>query len=123
MNTLYTDLKLTSGDLEGTINGGLALVSDLDAIWQSVILRLTTTLGTNIFAPNYGTRLGRYVDEPLTDDLKEKIYTEVKTTILQDPRVKSISNIQVVQNNGFLIYLTIVAVTGGIKSGSVQIGG
>lgn len=123
MNTLYTDLKLTSGDLEGTINGGLALVSDLDDIWQSVILRLTTTLGTNIFAPNYGTRLGQYVDEPLTDDLKEKIYTEIKTTILQDPRVKSVSNIQVVQNNGFLISLTIVAVTGGIKSGSVQIGG
>lgn len=123
MNAVYTDLKLTSGDLEGTINGGLALVNDLDAIWQSVILRLTTTLGTNIFAPNYGTRLGQYVDEPLTDDLKEKIYIEVKTTILQDPRVKSVSNIQVVQNNGFLISLTIIAVTGGIKSGSVQIGG
>lgn len=123
MSTLVTDLKLNSGDLQHTINGGIALVSGIDSIWQSVILRLTTTLGTNIFAPNYGTRLGQYVDEPLMDDLKEKIYNEIKTTVLQDPRVKSVSNIQVVQNNGFIVSLTIVAVDGVIKSGSVQIGG
>ena len=122
------DIKLTRGDLGYTRAGDLALVGDVspeDNIWQAVVLRLTTILGTHLFAPNYGTRLGQYVDEPVTDDLESAIIAEAKTTILQDPRVASVSNMvmDASQNDQLSLSFSFTTISGQSKSGTVSIGG
>ncbi len=121
------DLKLANGDLGYTLNGDLDLVGQnepTDNVWQAVALRLTTALGTNLFADNYGTNSGQYVDEPLTADLQAKIKSEVETTILQDPRVSAVSNMTISQGTESLtLSFSITTVSGSTQSGTVQIGG
>ncbi len=125
--SIGVDVKLNSGDLGYTQSGDLDLVGHIeptDNIWQAVALRLTTTLGTYLFAPGYGTLLGQYIDEPITADLGGKIITEAQTTILQDTRVASVNNMQISQGSGNIsLSFTIVTVSGGTKSGTVPIGG
>lgn len=117
------DIKLNTGDLGYTMTGDLMIVEDLDNIWQVVTLRLTTTLGTYIFATDYGTKLGQFVDEPITTDLENEIMAEAKTTILQDSRITSVSNMQVTQDSGLTLSFSIKTINGSTKSGSVTIGG
>ena len=123
MDTAGTDIKLNTGDLGYTITGDLALIDGIDNVWQSITLRLTTILGTNLFAQNYGTKLGQYVDEPITDNLLSKMKTEIKNTILADKRVKTVSNLQVIQDKGLILSFTITTINGISKSGTVKVGG
>jgi len=122
-DSIGTELKLNNGDLAYTMDGNLMLVEGIDNIWQSVTLSLTTTKGTNVFNSKYGTLLGKYVDEPITELLESKIASEVETTVLQDPRVTKVSNINVTGNNGLTVSFSILTISGEAKSGSVTVGG
>ena len=121
------DIKLNSGDLGYTQSGDLDLVGQVnpaDNVWQAVALRLATTLATHLFASNYGTLMGQYVDEPITDDLQAQIEAEARKTILQDSRVASITSLTVTPGTGSItVAASIVTVSGDTVSGSVTIGG
>ena len=123
------DIKLNQGDLGYTVNGDLDLVGNVnpaDNVWQAVVLRLLTTLGTYIFENGYGTHARQYVDEPMTDDLKQKIRNETNTTGLSDPRVKKIVNLTVDDSStpgAYQISFGILTVGGYSASGSVVVGG
>jgi phage baseplate assembly protein W len=94
------DIKLNGNDLGVTQSGDLALIgqdNSADNVWQAVWLRLITTLGTYLFADEYGTQARQFIDEPITDKLLAALTTEASNTISQDPRVASISNLKVVQ--------------------------
>lgn len=95
------DIKLDNNDLGVDSNGDLALIgqdNSADNVWQAVWLRLLTTLGTYLFADNYGTKARQTVDEPITDKILASLKTQISTTISQDPRVASISKLTVTQN-------------------------
>lgn len=120
-----SDLKLNNGDLGYNAAGDLNIVSDIDNIWQGINLRLTTKLGNNMFAGNkYGTNLGDYVDEDITDSLKQKIIKEVKKSIIQDSRISSVANVKITSSTSKLIlYLTVILSNGVVTKGNVTIGG
>ncbi len=109
------DIKLDeTGDLAFTPSGDLDLVGNVqpaDNVWQATVLRLLTTLGTYLFESGYGTKLRQQVGQPITDMLTQQIKTQITTTVLSDPRVKSILNLNVTQTtdpDGYQIMLSIL---------------
>ena len=119
------DIRLRKGDLGYTQSGDLDLIGNIDPlenIWQAVCLRLTIKRGTYPFGNKYGSTLGNYVDESLTDELKNRIITEAKQTILEDSRVASVLSLSVTQGDTSLnLTFSITTVTGRTKSGTVTI--
>lgn len=116
------DLCLTSaavpGDLAVTPSGDLQLIGNaapLMDLWQATILRLITTLGTYLFASNYGTLARRFIDEPMTDSVQQQLQTEITNTVLSDPRIRAITTLQVTPSQsdpqGYRVKLGIVAVS------------
>lgn len=117
------DLKLNSGDLGYTNTGDLDITSGIDAIWQSISLRLQTSLGSNLFDSSYGGSIGNFVDEPITDDMKKLITSEANNIISQDERVQSVTNIIVENDNGISLTFGITTSDGNSKTGTVMMGG
>lgn len=117
-----SDIKLNNGDLSYSSSGDLLLVSDIDDVWQSTILRVNTILGTYVFDLTYGTKLGQYVDEPYTDGLESKISNEIKNTLQKDSRITAVNNVQVNLGSGINVYLAI-STPYGVKAGTIPIGG
>lgn len=127
-NYIGVDLRLTNGDLGYTNRGDLALIGDIEPInniWQATIIRLTTTLGTYLFANNYGTQAKQFVDEPITDSLKQRLKTEINKTILQDPRIKAMVNLTIDLSIPSVIQVSfgIISITGASKYGTATING
>jgi phage baseplate assembly protein W len=121
------DIALNSGDLGYGQGGDLSLIGDAapsDNVWQAINLRLITVLGTYNWQNGYGTLLGNFVDEPVTDDLQIQIEQEIKKNVLLDPRVVAITNLQLSFDSGSItVQLTVVDATGVTSSGSASVGG
>lgn len=128
------DLRLDpTADLATTPSGDLDLIGNdipMQNVWQAVVLRLITTLGTYLFQVdeddnlNYGTTLRRSIDMPMTSELKQKIETEVANTVLSDPRVQQITRLEVTQTtapDGYQIGLSIVTVSSQSVGGTITI--
>lgn len=116
------DIKLNGNDLGVTQSGDLDIIGQDDSadnVWQAVWLRLMTTLGTYLFADQYGTQARQFIDEPITDKLMAALKTEVSNTISTDPRVANISNLQVAQSGSQIqVSFGIATVSGSSKYGT-----
>ena len=118
------DIRLDAGaDLAVTPGGDLDLIGNVrpqDNVWQATILRLITTLGTYLFENGYGTNLRQFVDQPMTPNLKRIIEAQINATVLSDPRVQEVTNLQVTQNTnlGYLVQLSFRTVSGETVSGT-----
>ena len=130
--SIGVDIRLdtaASSDLSVTPNGDLDLVGNVEPaqnVWQSTILRLLTTLGTYFFQDGYGTALRQYIDAPMTDVLTQQIKTEVNRTILSDPRVQQITNLEVKASTdpqGYQIVLTFITVSSQAIGGIITVTG
>ncbi|MHB1651675.1 MAG: contractile injection system sheath initiator [Desulfitobacteriaceae bacterium] len=119
------DIRLRKGDLGYTQTGDLDLIGNVDPLenmWQAVELRLNTIRGKYYFIKKFGSNLGTYVEEPLTDNLAPSIEADAKNAILEDPRIASLANFNaVIQANSITLNFTITTATGQSKSGSVTI--
>lgn len=118
------DIRLDiAADLAVTPGGDLDLVGNsvpMHNVWQATALRLSTTLGTYFFAEGYGTKLRRYIDQPVTTNLQQTIQTEINSTVLADPRVQKIQRLDVTPSTtppGYVVRLDI------LTSSSQSIGG
>ena len=116
------DLCLTSaavpGDLAVTPAGDLMLIGNiapLQNLWQATILRLITTLGTYLFASQYGTKARQFIDQPMTDSVQQQLQTEITNTVLSDPRIRQINTLNVVASSsnpqGYQVTLGFTAVS------------
>ena len=122
-----SDLKLNNGDLAYTSRGDLDLVgvtNPKDNMTQAINLRLSTQLGTYQFASDYGSNLGKYVDEPITPKLETDIQSEVKTTLAKDLRIDTVGTVQVSTSGDTVqVQLTATTKTGITVSTAIPIGG
>ena len=94
------DLKLDT-DLNIDSNGDLMLIgqtNSADNVWQAVWFRIMTTLGSYLFADNYGTKAKQMVDDSITDSMIAKLKTQIQQTIAADARVQQVSNLSVTQD-------------------------
>lgn len=118
-----SDLKLHNADLDYTTSGDLKIVSNIEDIWQQINLKLMTKSGDNLFAnSDYGTNLGSYVDENITDDIKKEIVSEVSNAILQDKRIDAVKNVSITSSASTLtLNITIVLNDGTVTSRNITL--
>ncbi|MDR3062554.1 MAG: DUF2634 domain-containing protein [Methanobrevibacter sp.] len=81
--------------------GQVPTVSGIDNIKQALKNRLLTELGVYVeCCDDYGTTLRDMLNKDLTENNIEWIKTEIRMTVLKDPRIAS-CEVKYVKNRGF----------------------
>jgi len=115
------DLDVGSDDLE--------TVSGLDNLVQALRLRLLVGLGElrPLGHPRYGSRVHELIGELRIPANRELLRRYVRKTLMGDPRVEKVSNVDIeVKGEGygdFTILFHVVAVTGGSVQVRVNVNG
>tara|TARA_R110000868_G_scaffold257672_6_gene514938 strand:- start:421 stop:798 length:378 start_codon:yes stop_codon:yes gene_type:complete len=71
-------------------------LTDFELIKQDLINHFYIRKGEKLMNPDFGTIIWNVVHEPLTEDLKSVIVTDIKTVASYDPRL-SIDNVVVTE--------------------------
>lgn len=79
--------------------GDFAVISGVMNVLYALGRRLMTPLGYLIYEPKYGSRVPSEVGTPLSQVTFGIVQAFVKSTLLSDPRVKQVQNIQVGYGN------------------------
>ena len=79
-------------------------ISDLEHLRQSIADILSTPIGSRIMRRDYGSRLFKRIDAPMTGELMAEIYSDVVEALFSyEPRFE-VTNVSVVSiENGHLI--------------------
>jgi len=123
---INVDIRLNDGDIGYSAQGDLDIVGNAipaDNVWQAVVLRLMTSLGTYLFAEDYGTRLRQYVEEPMTAALKKSITAQISATVTACEKVKKITSLTVTASDdpqGYVINLCILTNSNQTVNGSIS---
>ncbi|WP_027625523.1 DUF2634 domain-containing protein [Clostridium lundense] len=78
---------LFNKDLKFNYSGDLVLINGIEAKKQSIVLRLKTRKGSNMFHPEYGNDLYLILSENITEAWLKKAMSYVKECIEQDETV------------------------------------
>jgi phage baseplate assembly protein W len=101
---LGTDLRLKESeqgaDLALASNGDLSTVSHEYNLGQAILTRLRIRRGElrDLGHSRLGSRLYDFIGEPNNEATREQIKTVVRETLLEEPRVSRIVNIEVKQS-------------------------
>lgn len=71
-------------------------VTDFDLIKQDLINHFYIRKGEKLMNPSFGTIIWNVIHEPMTEDLKSVIVTDIKTIAGYDPRL-SIDNVVITE--------------------------
>ena len=71
-------------------------LTDFDLVKQDIINNFQIRKGEKLMNPDFGTIIWNVIHEPLTEDLKAVIISDIKTIAAYDPRV-SIDNVVVTE--------------------------
>ena len=91
---------------------GLAYVSDIEKVNQSLFILFETPIGSRLMLPGYGSDIHRYVFDPLDNVLLEKLRYTIKEDIRKwEPRISSVhidflSNQHDIDNSTLYISIT-----------------
>lgn len=89
----------SEGQLSSDVKGDVKLCEGLSNLRQQLIIRLGTEKGALLLHPEFGSNILKYIGVRITEELLTKIKLEAQECILSDPRVESISNLQIASNN------------------------
>ena len=78
---------LFAKDLKLNYSGDIVLVTQVEAKRQSIVLRLKTRKGSNMFHPDYGNDLYSMISDNITELWLKKAMSYVKECIEQDDTV------------------------------------
>jgi phage baseplate assembly protein W len=67
-------------------------LTEFDLIKQDLMNHFNIHKGEKLMNPNFGTIIWNVIHDPLTDELKDIILTDIKTIINSDPRI-SVDNV------------------------------
>jgi phage baseplate assembly protein W len=67
-------------------------LTEFDLIKQDLMNHFNIRKGEKLMNPNFGTIIWNVIHDPLTDELKGVILTDIKTIINSDPRI-SVDNV------------------------------
>lgn len=81
---------------------------DFDLIKQDIINHFRTRKGERVMNPQFGSIIWDLIMEPLTDETREALKTDVETICNFDPRVTPIQMDITEYENGFLLELTLL---------------
>ena len=86
----YTGFSSVNENTSGT------KLYDYDLIKQDIMNQFNTRQGERVMNPTFGTIIWNVVHEPLTEDLKSVIVTDIKSIASYDPRI-SIDNVVITE--------------------------
>ena len=70
-------------------DGRFAVLEPLNHIRQSILDIVSTPIGTRVMRPEYGSRVPRLVDQPVTKGWKLSVYTAIAEALHRwEPRVR-----------------------------------
>lgn len=70
-------------------DGRFVVLDPLDHIRQSILDIVSTPIGTRVMRPEYGSRVPRLVDQPVTQGWRLSVYTAVAEALHRwEPRVR-----------------------------------
>jgi phage baseplate assembly protein W len=101
---LGTDLRLIfdhlGADLRTTKQGDISTVSEFENLAQAIVARLSTEEGelNDIGHSDYGSRLYEVIGEINNELTRRKIRLIVQECLAQEPRIKKVVNIDVLQD-------------------------
>lgn len=67
-------------------------LTEFDLIKQDLMNHFNIHKGEKLMNPNFGTIIWNVIHDPLTDELRDIILTDIKTIINSDPRI-SVDNV------------------------------
>lgn len=105
--------------------GRFRLMEQREHIRQSIIDILTTPLGTRVMLPDYGSKLPRLVDRPITPTWKLSVYAAVAEALGRwEPRVKvERMRVTIVTAGGMDVEIDYQIVTAGVtETLSIRVG-
>lgn len=122
MSTLYDKIVLQGSSRQQVSVGsktykGFSTVSsasesfalyDIQLIKQDILNHFHIRLGERLEQPEFGTIIWDVIFEPLTDQVRETITTDVETIINYDPRVKADQIIVTAYETGIQIECSLV---------------
>ena len=104
---LGVDVYLNNGDLQVNQSGDLSWIAGFDNLEQALIHRIRTVIGSLIWHPEYGSNLELIVSRPNTKTLRSFIYTEILNTLINEPRIKNINKLLVLEFDSSTITIDI----------------
>ena len=82
-------MVMQTGMSRAPSDGRFAVLEPLDHIRQSILDIVSTPVGTRVMRPEYGSRVPRLVDQPVTKGWKLSVYTAVADALHRwEPRVR-----------------------------------
>ncbi len=92
---LGKDIQMVDNDIVINNQNDFATVTFYDNLGQAVKNRLQTILGEMQANTDYGSKLGLLIGRQKDDLLKQEIESEIRFTLLQEPRIDDVTNIEV----------------------------
>lgn len=110
---LGTDLDLEDGELGLDINGDLRLVSGVDNLYQDLMNRLSTEVGTLTYHPEFGSKFTVVVGNKTNRHWLDKASVEIAKVFKSDPRVIDVKDLEVNQiADAVYLKCTIIHISG-----------
>ncbi|MGH2478237.1 MAG: GPW/gp25 family protein [Ktedonobacteraceae bacterium] len=106
---IHPDLSAREGSMGLTLSslGGVAMIDDLEAVSQAILLLLTTSPGERVMRPEYGCQLHRLVFSPNDETTAGLAMHYVRQALERwEPRVE-IVHLNAERNREYPEYLTI----------------
>ena len=82
-------MVMQTGMSRAPSDGRFEVLEPLDHIRQSILDIVSTPVGTRVMRPEYGSKVPRLVDQPVTKGWKLSVYTAIAETLHRwEPRVR-----------------------------------
>jgi len=101
-------MVIQTGISRAPSDGRFVVLEPLDHIRQSILDIVSTPIGTRVMRPEYGSRVPRLVDQPVTKSWKLSVYTAVAEALHRwEPRVR-VNRVRIDAVGPGLVELTIL---------------
>jgi phage baseplate assembly protein W len=112
------DCLLKDGDLIPSSTGDISLISSIEGVKQAIVDRLRTEIGDLPYDTSYGVNLDLLIGQKHTPEREEILRLAIIQTLQQEPRIETISQVQVVadKNRNDVLYVSIIVVPTAIQS-------
>jgi phage baseplate assembly protein W len=98
---LGKDIQMINNDIVINNQNDFATIEFHDNLGQAIKNRLQTILGEMQANVNYGSKLSLLLGRQRNDLLKLEIESEIRFTLLQEPRIDDVTNIEIIYSEEY----------------------
>ena len=95
LETLGKDIQMIDNDIIISANNDFSVIKFKNNLSQAIKNRLQTILNEMELHPEYGSKLSLLLGKPRDEILKSEIASEIRFTLMQEPRIQEILNVNI----------------------------